>query len=110
MQQYALRSTWQDGPDERSEQSITTHAGNRRGTLDNRWMLHWHIVEETNASLLVVIRELRDAAKAADGNNNPGTVDLFSQNGPDPLKAVWWFKSRCSSCFGGFLKVFFCRE
>jgi hypothetical protein len=33
-------------------------------------------VEEADANLLVVIKEMREAAKAADESNDPGTVDL----------------------------------
>jgi len=35
-------------------------------------------IEEADANLLVVIKEMREAAKAADESNDPGTVDLFS--------------------------------
>jgi starvation-inducible DNA-binding protein len=37
------------------------------------------MIEEADANLLVVIKDMRDAAKAADENNDPGTVDLFSK-------------------------------
>jgi starvation-inducible DNA-binding protein len=37
------------------------------------------MIEEADANLLVVIKDMRDAAKAADDNNDPGTVDLFSK-------------------------------
>jgi starvation-inducible DNA-binding protein len=36
-------------------------------------------IEEADANLLVVIKEMREAAKAADESNDPGTVDLFSR-------------------------------
>ena len=36
-------------------------------------------IEETDANLLVVINEMREAAKAADESNDPGTVALFSR-------------------------------
>src|SRR6266542_1888693 len=37
------------------------------------------MLEEADANLLLVIKDMRDAAKAADDNNDPGTVDLFSK-------------------------------
>ena len=37
------------------------------------------MIEEADANLLVVIKEMREAAKAADESNDPGTVDLFSR-------------------------------
>jgi starvation-inducible DNA-binding protein len=37
------------------------------------------MLEEAGANLLVVIKDMRDAAKAADDSNDPGTVDLFSK-------------------------------
>jgi starvation-inducible DNA-binding protein len=36
-------------------------------------------IEEADANLLVIIKEMREAAKAADESNDPGTVDLFSR-------------------------------
>lgn len=37
------------------------------------------MVEEADANLFLVIKDMRDAARAADENNDPGTVDLFSK-------------------------------
>ena len=37
------------------------------------------MLEEADANLLVLIKEMRDAAKAADECNDPGTVDVFSR-------------------------------
>jgi len=37
------------------------------------------MLEEAGANLLIVIKDMRDAAKAADNSNDPGTVDLFSK-------------------------------
>jgi len=37
------------------------------------------MVSEADANLMVVIRDMRAAARAADGANDPGTVDLFSR-------------------------------
>jgi len=36
-------------------------------------------IEEADANLLVVIKEMREAVNVADENNDPGTVDLFSR-------------------------------
>lgn len=37
------------------------------------------MLEEADANLLIVIKGMRDAAKVADDNGDPGTVDLFSK-------------------------------
>ena len=37
------------------------------------------MLDEADANLLIVIKDMRDAAKLADQNNDPGTVDLFSK-------------------------------
>ena len=37
------------------------------------------MVEEANRNLLVVIKEMRHAAKIADEHEDPGTVDVFSR-------------------------------
>ncbi|HLK63354.1 MAG TPA: DNA starvation/stationary phase protection protein [Bryobacteraceae bacterium] len=37
------------------------------------------MLEEADANLLIVIKDMRDAAKAADEADDPGTVDLFSK-------------------------------
>lgn len=37
------------------------------------------MIEEADANLLVVIKDIRDAAKLADESNDPGTVELFSK-------------------------------
>ena len=37
------------------------------------------MVEEANRNLLVVIKEMRQAAKSADEHGDPGTVDVFSR-------------------------------
>ena len=37
------------------------------------------MIEEGEANLFIVIKEMRDGAKLADDNNDPGTVDLFSK-------------------------------
>jgi DNA-binding ferritin-like protein len=37
------------------------------------------MVEEADRNLLVVIKEMREAAKLADEHGDPGTMDLFSK-------------------------------
>lgn len=37
------------------------------------------MIEEADANLLVIIKDMREAARAADESNDPGTVDLFSE-------------------------------
>jgi starvation-inducible DNA-binding protein len=37
------------------------------------------MLEEANANLLVVIKDMREGAKVADEADDPGTVDLFSK-------------------------------
>ena len=37
------------------------------------------MVEEANRNLLVVVKEMRHAAKIADEHDDPGTVDVFSR-------------------------------
>lgn len=37
------------------------------------------MIEEADANLLIVIKDMREAAKIADDSNDPGSVDLFSK-------------------------------
>jgi starvation-inducible DNA-binding protein len=37
------------------------------------------MIEEADANLLLVIKDIRDAVRAADDNNDPGTVDMLSK-------------------------------
>ena len=37
------------------------------------------MIEEADANLLIVIKDMREGAKIADDSNDPGTVDLFSK-------------------------------
>lgn len=46
----------------------------------------------TDANLLVVIKDMRDAARAADESNDPGTVDLFSKTVHIHEKCEWFFR------------------
>ena len=48
------------------------------------------MVEEANANLLVMIKEMRHAAKIADEHGDPGTVDLFSRLVQVHEKHEWW--------------------
>lgn len=50
------------------------------------------MIEEADANLLVVIKEMRDAAKAADESNDPGTVDLFSRIVQIHEKHEWFLR------------------
>ena len=49
-------------------------------------------IEEADANLLVVIKEMREAAKAADESNDPGTVDLFSRAVQIHEKHEWFVR------------------
>ena len=49
-------------------------------------------IEEADANLLVVIKEMRDAARAADESNDPGTVDLFSKIVQIHEKHEWFLR------------------
>ncbi len=50
------------------------------------------MIEEADANLLVVIKDMRDAAKIADENNDPGTVDLFSKLVQIHEKHEWFLR------------------
>jgi starvation-inducible DNA-binding protein len=50
------------------------------------------MIQEADANLLVVIKEMRDAAKAADESNDPGTVDLFSRLVQIHEKHEWFLR------------------
>jgi starvation-inducible DNA-binding protein len=50
------------------------------------------MVEEADANLLVVIKDMRDAAKIADESNDPGTVDLFSKTVQIHEKHEWFLR------------------
>ena len=50
------------------------------------------MIEEADANLLVVIKEMREAAKAADESNDPGTVDLFSRVVQIHEKHEWFLR------------------
>lgn len=50
------------------------------------------MIEEADANLLVVIKEMRDGARAADESNDPGTVDLFSRIVQIHEKHEWFLR------------------
>jgi starvation-inducible DNA-binding protein len=50
------------------------------------------MIQEADANLIVVIRDLRDAARAAEESNDPGTVDLFSKVVQIHEKHEWFLR------------------
>lgn len=50
------------------------------------------ILAEANRNALVVIRDMRDAAKLADEHDDPGSVDLFSKFVQVHEKHEWWLR------------------
>jgi|SRR5688500_18491199 starvation-inducible DNA-binding protein len=50
------------------------------------------MIEEADANLLVVINEMRMAARVADDHDDPGTVDLFSRHVQIHEKHEWWLR------------------
>lgn len=50
------------------------------------------MIEEADANLMIVIRDMRDAARVADENNDPGTVDLFSKTVRIHEKHEWFLR------------------
>jgi starvation-inducible DNA-binding protein len=50
------------------------------------------MIEEADANLMVVIKDMRDGAKAADDHNDPGTVDLFSKTIQVHEKHEWFLR------------------
>ena len=50
------------------------------------------MIEEADANLLVVIKDMRDAARLAEENNDPGTVDLFSKTVQIHEKHEWFLR------------------
>jgi starvation-inducible DNA-binding protein len=50
------------------------------------------MVKEADANLLLVIQEMRSAARVADEQNDPGTVDLFSRHVQIHEKHEWWLR------------------
>jgi starvation-inducible DNA-binding protein len=50
------------------------------------------MVAEADQNLLVVVKEMRRAAKTADEHEDPGTVDLFSRLVQIHEKHEWWMR------------------
>lgn len=50
------------------------------------------MVEEADRNLIIVVSELRRAAKEADEHGDPGTVDLFSRVVQIHEKHEWWLR------------------
>ena len=50
------------------------------------------MIEEADANLMVVIKGMRDAARIADDNNDPGTVDLFAKTVRIHEKHEWFLR------------------
>ena len=50
------------------------------------------MIEEADANLMIVIRDLREAARVADDNNDFGTVDLFSKVVQVHEKHEWFLR------------------
>jgi starvation-inducible DNA-binding protein len=50
------------------------------------------MIEEAAANLITVIAEMRAAARVADGQDDPGTVDLFSRHVQIHEKHEWWLR------------------
>jgi starvation-inducible DNA-binding protein len=49
-------------------------------------------IEEADANLIVIIKEMREAAKSADESNDPGTVDLLSRVVQIHEKHEWFLR------------------
>lgn len=50
------------------------------------------MVEEADANLAVVIKEMRSGARSADDHNDPGTVDLFSKTVQIHERHEWFLR------------------
>jgi starvation-inducible DNA-binding protein len=50
------------------------------------------MIEEANRNTLVVIKEMRDAARIADQHGDPGTVDIFAKFVQLHEKHEWWLR------------------
>jgi starvation-inducible DNA-binding protein len=50
------------------------------------------MIEEADRNLLVVIKEMRQAARTADQHDDPGTVDLFSRTVQIHEMHEWWMR------------------
>ena len=50
------------------------------------------MIHEADTNLLIVIKEIRAGARAADEHDDPGTVDLFSKFVQIHEKHEWWLR------------------
>jgi starvation-inducible DNA-binding protein len=50
------------------------------------------MIQEANRNELIVVKEMREAAKIADEHGDPGTVDLFSRFVQIHEKHEWWLR------------------
>jgi starvation-inducible DNA-binding protein len=50
------------------------------------------MVEEAQRNAVIVIAEMRKAARVADEHDDPGTVDLFSKSVQIHEKHEWWLR------------------
>jgi starvation-inducible DNA-binding protein len=50
------------------------------------------MIEEADANLLLVIKDMREGAKIADDSNDPGSVDLFSKIVQIHEKDEWFLR------------------
>jgi starvation-inducible DNA-binding protein len=50
------------------------------------------MVQEADTNLLTIIKEMRAAVRAADNQDDPGTVDLFSRFVQIHEKHEWWLR------------------
>lgn len=50
------------------------------------------MIEEADANLHIMIKGMRDAARIADENDDPGTVDLFSRHVQIHEKHEWFLR------------------
>jgi starvation-inducible DNA-binding protein len=50
------------------------------------------MIEEADRNAIVVIKEMRDAVKVAEGRHDPGTVDLLSRCVQIHEKHEWWLR------------------
>lgn len=50
------------------------------------------MIEEANRNALLVVSEMRQAARLADDHDDPGTVDLFSRSVQIHEKHEWWLR------------------
>ena len=72
------------GPREMMETASVSVAG--------RGLTMREMIEEADANLLTVIKEMRAGARAADEADDPGTNDLFARTVQIHEKQEWWLR------------------